>query len=396
MALTRKVIFVVAAKRTPFCKYGGYLQELPSSHAFAAAAKAAINSAKLNSTLVDCTVIGNVNFLSQCDGGKTPRYCGLYSGVPIEKPALGVNKACGSGLQALITGSLEISTGSAKVCLTGGTEIMSSLPFLVRNVRFGSSLGVSYNFEDHIKGQVLDSYTDLTLQKLAEIVAEKYRISREMADDFAYKSFLKWKAVAPSKILQEELTSISVPFKKTEIIVERDELDTNSEFNNFLSAPTILTDGTVVTALNSAAPADGAAALVLSDEESTRSNNMTPLARVVAYSCVGADPTTGLGAAVAIRRLLDVTGIRVDEVDLFEINETFATQVLATIKELKLEENKVNIGGGALALGHPVAASGARMAVHLVHQLNRGNKKRAIAASSCGAGQGIAVMFESI
>ncbi|XP_052743654.1 3-ketoacyl-CoA thiolase, mitochondrial isoform X2 [Bicyclus anynana] len=350
MTLRRKAIFVVGAKRTPFCKHGGYLRELPASYTFAAAAKDALNAAKLNSNLVDCTVVGNVNF--------------------------------------------EISVGPAKACLTGGTEIMSSLPFLVRNMRFGSALGVPYHFEDYIKHQVLDSFTGLSLQKMAEIVAEKYKITRQMADDFAYNSLLKRKS-ASSKILQDELTPLTAPFKKKEVFVDKDDVDSNPELNNFSNAPTLISDGTIVTSLNSSAPADGAAVLVLADEETIRSRGMTPLARVVAHAAVGADPY-GLGTVAAVNKLMNDTGMSVDDVDLFEINETFATEVLATMKELKLDTQKVNVSGGALALGHPVAATGARMAVHLVHQLRHRNGKRAVAASSCGDGQGLAVMFESV
>ncbi|XP_050352656.1 3-ketoacyl-CoA thiolase, mitochondrial-like [Nymphalis io] len=398
MALASKGIFVVGAKRTPFCKYGGSLRELPSSHAFAAAAKDALNSGNLNPSLVDSTIVGNVNFLSQCDGGKTPRYCGIYAGVSIDKPALGVNKACGSGLQAVLTGAMEILSGSANVCLTGGTEIMSSLPILVRNVRFGTTLGSSYHFEDHIKKRFLDSYTGLTLEKMAENIAVKYKISREMADNFALNSYLKWKKEQESKHFNEELTSLSVMLRKKEVLVDKDELpEANMTLDDMAKSLTLLEDGAVVTSLNSAVPADGAAALVLANEATIERNNLIPLARVSGWASVGVDPMeTGLAAAPAVKKLLQVTGKDIGSVDLFEINETFAVQVLATVRELKLDDSKVNVNGGALVLGNPVAATGARMAVHLVHHLKHNKAKRGIAVSSCGGGQGVAVMFEAV
>ncbi|XP_046970323.1 3-ketoacyl-CoA thiolase, mitochondrial-like [Vanessa cardui] len=398
MALASKGIFVVGAKRTPFCKYGGSLRELPASHAFAAAAKDALNSGNLNPTLVDSTIVGNVNFLSQCDGGKTPRYCGIYAGVSIDKPALGVNKACGSGLQAVLTGAMEILTGSADVCLTGGTELMSSLPILVRNVRFGTTLGSSYHFEDHHQKQFLDSYTGLSLEKMAENIAVKYNISREMSDDFALKSYLKWKAGQESKYFNDELTSLKVMLRKKEILVDKDELpEENMTLDNMAKSQPLLEDGVVVTSLNSSVPADGAAALVLANEATVKRNNLIPLARVVGWAAVGVDPLeTGLAAVPAVKKLLQVTDTDIDSVDLFEINETFAAQVLAAVKELKIDDSTVNVNGGALVLGNPVAATGARMAVHLVHHLNRIKAKRGIAVSSCGGGQGVAVMFEAV
>nr|XP_026493006.1 3-ketoacyl-CoA thiolase, mitochondrial-like [Vanessa tameamea] len=398
MALASKGIFVVGAKRTPFCKYGGSLRELPASQAFAAAAKDALNSGNLNPTLVDSTVVGNVNFLSQCDGGKTPRYCGIYAGVSIDKPALGVNKACGSGLQAVLAGITEILTGSADVCLTGGTELMSSLPILVRNVRFGTTLGSTYHFEDHIKKRFLDSYTGLSLEKMAENIAVKYNISREMSDDFALKSYLKWKAGQESKHFNDELTSLKVILRKKEVLVDRDELtEVNITSDNMAKSLPLLEDGAVVTSLNSSVPADGAAALVLANEATIKRNNLIPLARVSGWATVGVDPLeTGLAAVPAVKKLLQVTDTDIDSVDLFEVNETFAAQVLATVTELKIDDSKVNVNGGALVLGNPVAATGARMAVHLVHHMNHIKAKRAIAVSSCGGGQGVAVMFEAI
>ncbi|CAH0724155.1 unnamed protein product, partial [Brenthis ino] len=396
MALASRGIFVVGAKRTPFCKYGGSLRELPASYAYAATAKDALNSANLDAILIDATIVGNVNFLSQCDGGKTPRYCGLYSGVPIEKSALGVHKSCGSGLQSVITGAMEILAGSAKTCLTGGTEAMSSLPFLVRDVRFGTSLGKPYYLEDHIRKQFPDSYTGLTLQKMAEIIGERYKINRDMADAYAYKSHLKRKAALENKLLKDKLTSLTVTLKKKDVIIENDELPEVPSIDEFNSAPLLLSDGKIVTSLNSSVPVDGAAALVLANEGIVKCKNLQPLARVSGWACVGVDPLdTGLAATPAVMKLLQTVNLNIDDIDIFEINETFATNALATIKELKIDENKVNTHGGALALGHPVGATGARMAVHLVHQLNRG-VKRAIAASSCGGGQGIAVLFEAV
>ncbi|XP_059046852.1 3-ketoacyl-CoA thiolase, mitochondrial-like [Achroia grisella] len=396
MALPSKGIFIIGAKRTPFCSYGGPLKDITASQMFAAAAKDAIRSSNINASDIDNTIVANVHFLSQCDGGKTPRYCGIYSGVPIDRPALGVNKACGSGLQTIVNGAVEIITGLAKTSLTGGTEHMSSLPHLVRNIRFGSTLGSSYQFEDYIKKQFLDSYSGVTLEKVAEDLAKKYQISREEIDDFALLSHFKWKAAQEANIFEKEITNVTVTTKKKEIVVDKDEVpktDLNAE--KLRQLPTILDDGSLITTGNSSPPADGAAALILAGEESVNQHNLLPLARVAAWSCVGADPLeTGLAAVPAVKKLLQISGVSVNDVDIFEINETFASQVVICAKQLNIDLSKVNVNGGAVAMGNPIAATGARMAVHIVHEMSRRKLKRGIAASSCGGGQGVAVMFE--
>ncbi|CAH4032508.1 unnamed protein product [Pieris brassicae] len=391
MLLKSKGIFVIGAKRTPFCKYGGSLRELPASHAFAAAAKDAIQSAKVDPNLIDCTIIGNINFLSQCDGGKTPRYCGIYSGVPIEKPALGINRTCATGIQAVISGGMEILANSANLCLTGGTDIMSSLPMLVRSVRFGTSFGTPYLMEDHIKTGFLDTYTGITLQKNAENIAKLYGMSRKDVDEFTIKSHLKWKKAQDSNTFEDEITKLKTEKNKKERYVMKDEL-TNPEIKleDLTASPPISNFN------NSAAPADGAAAILLASEEIVKMHNLNPLARVTGWSCVGSDPYEGLGAVAAIKKLTKTVDLRMHDIDLFEINETFASQSLAVIKELDLDETKVNVNGGSLAMGHPVSATGARMITHIVHQLRLHNFKTAVAASSFGGGQGVAVMLETI
>ncbi|XP_013192461.2 3-ketoacyl-CoA thiolase, mitochondrial-like [Amyelois transitella] len=395
MVVPNKGIFVVGAKRTPFCKYGGSLRELTASYIFATAAKGAIQSAELDPSIIDHTFVGNVNYLSQCDGGKTPRYCGIYSGVPIDKPALGVNKACGSGLQAVINGALEILTGLARVSLTGGTEQMTSLPHLVRNVRFGATLGGSYQFEDHITTQFVDSRSGLTLQKVAEELAKNYNVTREDADKYASESRLKWKAAQTSNVFVEELVSVTATMRKKEITVSEDEVtDDDSSLQGLEALQPTLIDGSVVTAGNSAAPADGAASLLLTDEETVTRHQLRPLARVAGWACVGGDPESGLGAVTAVERLLEVT--RVKEVDLFEISDMFASQAVVTSRQLNIDPDQLNVSGGALTLGHPVAASGARIAVHMVHELRRRNLKTGVVASSCGGGQGIALLLENM
>ncbi|CAK1584043.1 unnamed protein product [Parnassius mnemosyne] len=390
-------IFIVGAKRTHFCSYGGPLRDFPASHIFAIAAKDAMRSANINPDVIDATVVGNVNYLSQCDGGKTPRYCGLYSGVPIERPALGVNKTCGTGLQAVITGSVEILTGAANICLVGGTELMSSLPLLVRNIRFGTSLGTAYKLEDHVKKQLVDTFCGHSIEKIAEQIAEKYKLSREAVDQYTLQSHIKWSSAQEAKLFDDEITPIFAKVDKKHVILSDENPRSNLLLENLSTLAPVLDDGAIVTPGNSSAPADGAAALILANEESVNKHKITPMARLTAWACVGVDPVeAGLGAVSAILKLLAVSNKKIQDVDLFEINETFASQAIAVIKELKIDPSKVNINGGALAVGNPAAATGARMAAHLSHQIRRNSARTAVAASSCGGGQGIAILLESL
>ncbi|XP_049877416.1 3-ketoacyl-CoA thiolase, mitochondrial-like [Pectinophora gossypiella] len=395
MSLKCKGLFVIGAKRTPFCKYGGPLREMPAAHAFAAAAKDVIYTANVDQNTIDNTVVGNVHFLSQCDGGKTPRYCGIYSGVPLDRPALGVNNACASGLRAFIASGVDILTGVANISLTGGTEIMSALPHLVRNVRFGSTLGGNYQFEDYIKTELVDSFCGKSFHKMAEDLARKHGVTREEADEFTSKSYSKWKAAQEANAFADELTNLTVTLKKKEYLVEKDDIVNISAYE-LQQLPALVRDGTVITGGNSSAAADGASALILANEESIKQQKLTPLARVVGWACVGVDPQHGLGAVVAVERLLTDQGLSVDDVDLFEINETFAAMAVLTLRHLHIDPAKVNVSGGAIALGHPAAATGARMVTHLVHQLRRRNVKRAIATSAAGGGQGVAVLLENV
>ncbi|XP_021195490.3 3-ketoacyl-CoA thiolase, mitochondrial [Helicoverpa armigera] len=397
MASSTKAIFIIGAKRTPFCSHGGPLRELPAYQVFATAAKEAIRAANLEPSLIDNTVVGNVNFLSQCDGGKTPRYCGIYSGVPISSPALGVSKACGTGLQAIINSAVDIITGNSKITLAGGTDLLSSMPMLVRNVRFGTALGTPYRFEDHIQRQIPDGYTGLTMQKMVESLAKKFGVTREDVDELALQSHLKWKAAEESKAFEQELVSLEVTLKKKQILVDKDQTRQSLKSEDLSKLPTLIDNGTILTTGNTSAPADGAAALLLAHEEAVRGHSLQPLARVAGWTCVGVNPEdAGLGGVLAIRKLLDSQKLTVGDVDLFEINENFASQAVIATRELKIDQSKANVSGGALAMGDPVSATGARMVTHLVHELRRRNLKRGIAASSCGGGQGVAILLEKI
>ncbi|CAG4989501.1 unnamed protein product [Colias eurytheme] len=394
-----KGIFIVAAKRTPFGRYGGALKDTHPADLFAAAAREALKAGNVLPAAVDSVVVGQVNSISGSgDGALAARHGALKSGIPQEKPTLGVNRLCGSGFQAIVNSAQDILTGVAQISLAGGTENMSSVPFVVRNVRFGTALGAQIEFEDALTRSSLDTFCNFTMPQTAENLAEKYKLQRGEVDEFALQSQKRWKAAFDSGVFKEEMAPVAVKVKKQEVLVERDEHprpETTAEALHKL--PVLFRKGGVVTAGNSSGVNDGAGALILASEEAVKQHQLKPLARLVGWSYVGVDPSImGIGPVPAIQNLLAATKISMNDIDLLEINEAFAAQTLACVKEMNLDQSKLNVNGGAIAMGHPVGASGARITAHLVHELRRRGLKRAIGSACIGGGQGIALLVESV
>ncbi|XP_047535922.1 3-ketoacyl-CoA thiolase, mitochondrial-like [Vanessa atalanta] len=394
-----KGVYIVAAKRTPFGKMGGMLRNISPADLLAITAKDTLKAGNVAPAIVDTVNVGLVNTLSlSSDGGLAPRHAALKSGVPQEKPALGVNRLCGSGFQAIINSAQDILTGAAQVSLAGGTENMSAVPFVVRNVRFGVPLGVKVDFEDALTSSSLDTYCNFTMPQTAENLADKYSITRGEVDDFALQSQKRWKIAQDSGVFKAEITPVPVKLKKQEVIFDKDEHprpDTTLEQLHKL--PVLFRKGGVVTAGNSSGVNDGAGALVLASEEAVKQQSLTPLARLIGWSFVGVDPSMmGIGPVPAIQSLLAAAKLTLNDLDLIEINEAFAAQALACVKALDLDQSKLNVNGGAIALGHPLAASGARITAHLAHELRRRGLKRGIGSACIGGGQGIAVLIEAV
>ncbi|KAL0820735.1 hypothetical protein ABMA28_006563 [Loxostege sticticalis] len=394
-----KGVFIVAAKRTPFGRFGGALKDVHPSDLVAVAAKEAFKAGGIAPSIVDSVNIGQVNALSgSSDGGLAPRHAALKAGVPQEVPALGVNRLCGSGFQAIVNSAQDIMTGSARVSLAGGTENMSAVPFVVRNIRFGTALGTKLTFEDTLTGSSLDTYCNFTMPQTAENLAEKYELKRSEVDEFSLQSQKRWKAAYDAGVFKEETAPVTVKVKKQEVVVDKDEHprpDTTLEA--LCKLPVLFRKGGVVTAGNSSGVNDGAGAVILASEEALTQHSLKPLARLLGFSFVGVDPSVmGIGPVPAIQNLLKVTNFKLDDIDLIEINEAFAAQTLACIKELNLDQSKLNVNGGAIAIGHPVGASGARIIAHLTHELRRRGLKRAIGSACIGGGQGIALLLESV
>jgi len=398
MAALTKGIFIVAAKRTPFGTYGGKFVKTSARELQEVAAKAALTAGGISPDKVDSVIIGNVLGNTSTDSIYLPRHVLLRLGIPLEKPALGINRLCGSGFQSVVNGAQNILTGESQVVLTGGVDNMSQSPYAVRNVRFGAPLGAQIEFEDTLWAGLTDSYCKLPMGLTAEKLAEKYGITRKEVDEFALRSHALWKKGQDGGHFKEELAPVKLTVKRKEVLVDTDEHpkpQTTIEILNKL-APVFKKDG-VVTAGSASGVCDGAGAVVLASEEAVKANGFKPIARLVGYTVVGVDPSImGIGPAPAIKNLLKLTGKELKDIDLIEINEAFGAQTLACAKDLKLDMDKLNVNGGAIAIGHPLAASGSRITAHLVHELRRRKAKFGIGSACIGGGQGIALLLESV
>lgn len=324
------------------------------------------------------------------------RHVGLKCGVPLDVPALTVNRLCGSGFQAVINAAQEIVLGESNIALVGGTESMTQAPYMVRNIRFGTRLGMDLQLEDMLWAGLTDSYTKMPMAITAENLAEQYGITREDCDRYALQSQTRWAKAQANGAFKAEITPLEVKGKKGPEVFEIDEHPKPQTTPEVLAklAPVFKKGGTV-TAGNASGICDGAAALVLANEAAITKYNLTPLARLVSYGIAGCDPKImGIGPVPAGKAALKAAGKDLKDMDICEVNEAFAPQYLAVEKELGLDPEITNMNGGAIALGHPLAASGARITTHLTHELIRQNKKFAFGSACIGGGQGIAIILE--
>lgn len=388
-------IVVVSAQRTPFGAFGGSLKDVGATMLSVAAGRAAIIQAGVQPQDIDHVVLGNV-VQSGADAAYVPRHVGLHLGIPIETGALGLNRLCGSGFQAWATSAEMILTGQATVVLAGGVEQMSQIPYVLRGARFEGYRMGNVPVEDYMTSALTDAYAGTPMAITAENLAEKYSISREACDEYSMLSQKRYAAALARGDFAGEMTSVKVASKKGEIEVNKDEHpkpEVSLEKVRGLK-PLFKKDG-VVTAATASGIVDGAAMSVLMTEAEAHRRGLKPLAKLVAWAAVGCEPKImGIGPAGAIRKVLKATGASLNEIDLIEVNEAFAAQYLAVEKELGLTREKTNVNGGAIAVGHPLGASGTRIMNHLVYELARRKGHRAIGSACIGGGQGIAIMIE--
>ena len=392
----REVVFL-AARRTPFGTFGGTLKDHSAIDLAVLATKPALADSGVETGEIDHVIFGNAQQTSP-DAIYMARHVGLKSGVPIETPAVTVNRICGSGFEAIAEGARQILLGESDVCLVGGTESMSQAPHAVWGARWGLRLGPGPELQDLLWSALTDTYCGFKMAETAENLAERYGISREETDIYAERSQRCAAEAWEKGAFDAEVAPITLRTRKGEKVMDRDEHmrpDTTLEGLSKLP-PYFKKDGTV-TAGNASGIGDGAAALVIASAEFAQSRGLEPLARLLSWGIAGVQPEImGIGPAPAIRAALERAGLGLEDMDLIEVNEAFAPQYLAVEKELGLDRDKVNVDGGAIALSHPLAASGARIMGHLIHALRKRGLERGIGSACIGGGQGMAMVVETL
>jgi acetyl-CoA acyltransferase 2 len=391
------VVFL-SGVRTGFGSFGGTLKDLSATELGALASREAIARSGISAEDVDHAVMGNA-LQTSADAIYLARHVALRAGLPIETPAVTVNRLCGSGFEAVIQGAQQILLGESRVVLAGGTESMSQAPHVVRGARWGLRLGPAAPLEDTLWEALRDSECGLSMAETAENLAERYGIGRADVDAYALRSQQCAAAAWRSGAFADEVVPVPVTNRKTRqaepwAADEHMRPDTTAEALAKLP-PYFKKDG-VVTAGNASGISDGAAALVLAEGHVAAERGLRPLGRLVAWGVAGVDPKImGIGPAPAARRALERAGMKLGQMDLVEVNEAFAAQYLAVEKELGLDRERTNVEGGAIALGHPLGASGARITAHLLHALRRRGGRFGLGSACIGGGQGAAVIVEA-
>ncbi|MBI5034143.1 MAG: acetyl-CoA C-acetyltransferase [Chloroflexi bacterium] len=395
--MTQEIVLLEGV-RTGFGSFGGSLKDLSATDLGVIAAKCALERSKVDPAWIDHTVFGNVVQTSG-DAIYLARHIGLKSGVPIEKPALTLNRLCGSGQEAIVTGARMILNGEADFVLAGGTESMSQAPHIVRGARWGIGFGANTQFEDMLWTALVDSYTGLPMAITAEKLAEQYHITREEQDRFSLASQQNAKKAWDENRLQEEIVPIPLKDRKGNVTnFAKDEIIRgDATMEGLAKLPARFKKEGTVTAGNASGIVDGAAAVVVTTMEKAKERGLKPLGRLVSWGTAGVDPSVmGIGPAPAIRMALKKAGLSLQDMDLVEVNEAFAAQALAVAKELEIDLTHFNVNGGAIAIGHPLGATGARLTLTILYELRRRNKRYGVASMCIGGGQGIAAIVEAL
>jgi acetyl-CoA C-acetyltransferase len=390
-----QAVYILSAVRTPIGKFGGSLASLTAADMGVVAAKASIERAGIQPALVEETIFGNAR---QAGGGPNPaRQISIRSGVPQEVPAFTVNKACASGLKSIALGHQAILLGDSSCILAGGTESMSRVPYYLE-ARWGFRLGN----QDLVDGMYRDGFfcplSKLVMGETAEVLAEHYKISREEQDEYAFMSQSRAARAIAAGRFDAELVPVTIESKKGTTTFIRDEHPFKGASMEKLGKlePVFSKTGTV-TAGNSSGITDGAAAVVLANESFVKRNNLKPLARIAAVTSAGVDPRTmGIGPVPAFRKLEEKHNLRLHDFGLIEMNEAFAAQVIACDRELNFNRDRLNVNGGAIALGHPIGCTGTRITVTLLHEMLKRNTKRGVATLCISGGMGMALALENV
>lgn len=390
-----RTVVIASAARTPIGSFGGSLASVSAAQLGSLVIGEVIRRSGLPADRVEEVVMGQI--LQGGCGQNTARQAAIGAGIPQDVPSYTVNKLCGSGLKSVALGALAIAAGEAGTIVAGGMESMSRAPYLLDKARGGYRLGNGIMEDSILKDALTDAFHGIHMGITAENIADQYRISREESDAFALQSQQKAAKAQGEGLFNREIVPVPIHGKRGETTLVTDDeylrCDTTMESLAKLR-PAFKEDG-VVTAGNSSGINDAAAAVLLMDEDGAKQAGIRPLARILGWGSVGVDPRImGMGPVEAIRKALSKAGLKLDDLDLVELNEAFAAQSLAVIRELRLDSRKVNVNGGAIALGHPVGASGARILVTLLHEMERIGVRRGLAALCIGGGQGIAMVVE--
>ena len=389
-------IYILSGARTPIGKFGGALASLTAADIGVVAAKAAMERAWVDPAQVDETIIGCAR---QAGGGpNVARQISVRSGVPQERPAFTVNQACASGMKAIALAYQAISAGDANCILAGGTESMSRVPYYLDGARWGYRLGN----QEMVDGMYRDGFfcplAKMVMGETAEVLVEQYKITRAEQDEFALLSQARAARAIAAGRFDAEIVPVTIEGKKGAVTFAKDEhpfADASLEKLGKLSP--VFSDSGTITAGNASGITDGAAAVVVANEHFVRANNLKPLARIMAVTSVGVDPRTmGIGPVPALRKLEDKHNLRLHEFGLVELNEAFAAQVLACDRSLNLNRDRLNVNGGAIALGHPIGCTGTRITVTLLHEMMKRNTKRGVATLCVSGGMGMALAIENV
>ncbi len=390
-------IVMVAGQRTPFGSFGGSLKDLTATDLSVIASQATLAQAGVAASEVDHVVIGNV-VQSSADAAYLARHVGLKVGAPISTPAVTINRLCGSGFQAWVQAVQMIQSGEATCVLAGGAEQMTQIPYILRNVRFGGIRMGNGQLEDYMTSALTDSYAGIPMAITAENLGEKYGVTRAQVDQYSMQSQQRFDQALKAGKFAQEIAAVKVETKKGLLEITKDEHPKPEVTLEKISAmkPLFKKDG-LVTAATASGVVDGAASSLLMSESKAKQLGVKPLARILSYASVGCQPEImGIGPAGAARKALQKAGLQLSQMDLVEVNEAFAAQYLAVEKELQLDPAKTNVNGGAIAVGHPLGASGARIMNHLVYELHRRSARYALGSACIGGGQGIAVIIERL
>ncbi len=396
-----KQVVIVGGARTAMADFvgapnGGAFKDISAIQLGAIAIKGALEKVKLDPDLVDQVIMG-YGIHSSPDAGYGARHAALFGGVPEKAPALTVGRTCGSGFQSIISGAKDILLGESDFVLAGGMENMSQAPYVLRGAREGFRMGDRI-LEDWLITNLFDSYCNLNMAQTVDKLAKMYNVTREDADLVAYESHMKAAKAVSEGRFKEEIVPVEVKTRKGVALFDKDDhIKPETTLEGLAKIPPAFGKNCLATGGNSSGIVDGAACVILTDEKIAKTHGLRPLARILAWGIVGVDPSImGIGAAFSIKKALSKSEVKLEGIDLFEINEAFGAQIVAVERELGLDRAKLNINGGAIAMGHPLGMSGTRLTFTLALELRKRDAQYGIAASCTGGGQGIAILLEAL